>query len=42
MEEGAVIQPRVLQLNIDNIIDFLPHGKYSDRKKKWEICRRGN
>ena len=31
-EEGTVFQPRVLQLNLDNI-NRLPHGKYPDRKK---------
>ena len=32
-KEGTVFQPRVLQLNLDNI-NRLPHGKYPDRKKK--------
>ena len=34
MKEGtAVIQPRVLQLNLDNI-NRLPHGKYPDQKNQ--------
>ena len=38
-KEGTVFQPRVLQLNLDNI-NWLPHGKYPDRKNQG-IYRRG-
>ena len=31
--KGTAFQPRVLQLNLDNI-NRLPHSKYPDRKKK--------
>ena len=32
-KEGTVFQPRVLQLNLDNINRLL-HGKYPDRKNR--------
>ena len=38
--KGIVFQPRVLQLNLDNI-NRLPHSKYPDRKNQG-ICWRGN
>ena len=38
--KGTVFQPRVLQLNLDNI-NRLPHSKYPDRKNRG-ICRGGN
>ena len=38
--KGTVFQPKVLQLNLDNI-NRLPHSKYPDRKNRG-ICRRGN
>ena len=41
MKEGTVIQPRVLQLNLDNI-NRLPHVKYPERKKIGGMCRCGN
>ena len=37
--KGTVFQPRVLQLNLDNI-NRLTHSKYPDRKN-WGLCRRG-
>ena len=33
MTKGTLFQPRVLQLNLDNINRLL-HGKHPDRKKK--------
>ena len=37
--KGTVFQPRMLQLNLDNI-NRLPHSKYPDRKNRG-MCRRG-
>ena len=37
--KGTVFQPRVLQLNLDNI-NQLPHSKYPDRKKSGNLLAR--
>ena len=38
--KATVFQPRLLQLNLDNINQLL-HSKYPNRKN-WGICQRGN